>query len=105
MPGGFDPLDTLHHCVGNLLNDLVFGKVYEENDETWKWLRHLQEEGVKHIGVAGPLNFFPFLRYGISVNRRKRSRSRSLSLSRSRPCRDLHRARARDTFCASPNER
>ncbi|XP_011339143.2 cytochrome P450 306a1 isoform X2 [Ooceraea biroi] len=60
---GIDPLETLHHCVGNLLNDLVFGKVYEENDEVWKWLRHLQEEGVKHIGVAGPLNFFPFLRF------------------------------------------
>lgn len=60
---GIDPLETLHHCVGNLMNDLVFGKVYEENDEVWKWLRHLQEEGVKHIGVAGPLNFLSFLRF------------------------------------------
>lgn len=50
--------------MGNLLNDLVFGKVYEEDDEVWRWLRHLQEEGVKHIGVAGPLNFLPILRYG-----------------------------------------
>ncbi|KMQ87452.1 cytochrome p450 306a1 [Lasius niger] len=61
---GIDPLETLHHCVGNLMNDLVFGKVYEEDDKVWKWLRHLQEEGVKHIGVAGPLNFLPLLRYG-----------------------------------------
>ncbi|XP_071563531.1 cytochrome P450 306a1 [Temnothorax nylanderi] len=60
---GIDPLETLHHCVGNMMNDLVFGKVYNENDEVWKWLRHLQEEGVKHIGVAGPLNFLPFLRF------------------------------------------
>ncbi|XP_020284839.1 cytochrome P450 306a1 [Pseudomyrmex gracilis] len=58
-----DPLDTMHHCIGNIINNLVFGKMYDENDEVWKWLRHLQEEGVKHIGVAGPLNFFPFLRF------------------------------------------
>jgi hypothetical protein len=55
--------------VGNLLNDLVFGKIYDENDEVWKWLRHLQEEGVKHIGVSGLLNFFPLLRYGSILDR------------------------------------
>lgn len=61
--GPLDPLDTLHHCMGNLVNSIVFGKTYEENEEIWKWLRHLQEEGVKQIGIAGPLNFFPFLRF------------------------------------------
>ncbi|XP_043499324.1 cytochrome P450 306a1 [Polistes fuscatus] len=60
---GFDPNETLHHCVGNLMNDLVFGKTYDEDDRVWTWLRKLQEEGVKHIGVAGPLNFLPFLRF------------------------------------------
>ncbi|XP_031847622.1 cytochrome P450 enzyme phantom [Nomia melanderi] len=63
MNGPFDPMDTLHHCMGNLVNSIVFGKTYEENDQVWKWLRHLQEEGVKHIGVAGPLNFLPLLRF------------------------------------------
>ncbi|XP_061940168.1 cytochrome P450 306a1 isoform X2 [Apis cerana] len=61
--GPIDPLDTLHHCLGNLINSIVFGKTYEEEDQIWKWLRHLQEEGVKQIGVAGPLNFLPFLRF------------------------------------------
>ncbi|XP_018367768.1 PREDICTED: cytochrome P450 306a1 isoform X1 [Trachymyrmex cornetzi] len=63
MEDGIDPCETLHHYLGNMLNDLVFGKVYKEDDEVWKWLRHLQEEGVKHIGVAGPLNFLPFFRF------------------------------------------
>ncbi|CAK9827142.1 Cytochrome P450 306a1 [Anthophora retusa] len=61
--GPMDPLDTLHHCMGNLINSIVFGKTYEEDEQVWKWLRHLQEEGVKQIGVAGPLNFLPFLRF------------------------------------------
>ncbi|XP_046836834.1 cytochrome P450 306a1 isoform X1 [Vespa crabro] len=60
---GFDPNETLQHCVGNLMNDLVLGKTYQENDFIWAWLRTLQEEGVKRIGVAGPLNFLPFLRF------------------------------------------
>ncbi|XP_011693655.1 PREDICTED: cytochrome P450 306a1 [Wasmannia auropunctata] len=63
MEDDIDPFETLHHYVGNMMNDLVFGKVYKEDDKVWKWLRHLQEEGVKHIGVAGPLNFLPFLRF------------------------------------------
>ncbi|XP_076242207.1 cytochrome P450 enzyme phantom [Calliopsis andreniformis] len=63
MNGPFDPLDTLHHCMGNFVNSIVFGKTYEENEQVWIWLRHLQEEGVKQIGIAGPLNFFPFLRF------------------------------------------
>jgi ecdysteroid 25-hydroxylase CYP306A1 len=44
------------------MNSLVFGVVYEENDSIWKWLQHAQEEGTKLIGVAGPINFLPFLR-------------------------------------------
>lgn len=68
----FDPLDVLHHCLGNLMNSIVFGKTYGEDDKVWKWLRHLQEEGVKHIGVAGPLNFLPFLRYKHYNNSKKK---------------------------------
>lgn len=44
------------------MNSLVFGVSYAENDPTWKWLQQLQEEGLKYVGVAGPLNFLPILR-------------------------------------------
>ena len=57
-----DILPVLRHCLGNVLNSLVFGVVYKENDPTWKWLQDLQERGTKHIGIAGPVNFMPFLR-------------------------------------------
>ncbi|XP_076766176.1 cytochrome P450 enzyme phantom [Xylocopa sonorina] len=58
-----NPLDTLHHCMGNLINSIVFGKMYNEDEQVWQWLRHLQEEGVKYVGVAGTINFLPFLRF------------------------------------------
>ncbi|KAI4461069.1 cytochrome p450 [Holotrichia oblita] len=58
-----DPADTLKHNLGSLINSLVFGVSYDRDDKLWKWLLHLQEEGTKHIGVAGPLNFLPFLRF------------------------------------------
>jgi hypothetical protein len=57
-----EPLPIMLHCIGNVMNSLVFGVTYAENDPTWKWLQQLQEEGLKYIGVAGPLNFLPILR-------------------------------------------
>ena len=61
-----DPLEPLRHSLGSVINQLVFGKSWSRDDKLWKWLQHLQEEGTKHIGVAGPLNFLPFLRYVIT---------------------------------------
>jgi hypothetical protein len=67
-----DILSALRHCIGNVLNSLVFGVVYKENDPTWKWLQDLQEIGTKHIGIAGPVNFMPVLRsvYLLTLSRR-----------------------------------
>ncbi|XP_060528010.1 cytochrome P450 306a1 [Cylas formicarius] len=67
-----DPLEPLRHSVGSIMNTIVFGRTWSRDDETWKWLQHLQEEGIKHIGVAGPLNFLPFLRFAPTFNRTMR---------------------------------
>lgn len=59
---GIDPLSHLQHNLGSVMCQLVFGKSWPKDDETWLWLQHLQEVGTKAIGVAGPLNFLSFLR-------------------------------------------
>lgn len=60
-----EPLNTeplLMHNLGNVVFNLVFGKTWEKNDPIWLKLQRYQEEGTKMIGVAGPINFLPFLR-------------------------------------------
>ncbi|XP_023716253.1 cytochrome P450 306a1 isoform X2 [Cryptotermes secundus] len=58
-----EPLPIILHCIGNVMNSLVFGVSYAENDPMWKWLQQLQDEGLKYIGVTGILNFLPILRF------------------------------------------
>ncbi|KAF6203470.1 hypothetical protein GE061_001801 [Apolygus lucorum] len=64
-----DPLKILIHTMGNVMNELLFGITYPEGDPQWEYLQELAVEGVKLIGVAGPLNFLPFLRFLPSFRR------------------------------------
>ncbi|KAI9561435.1 phm [Daphnia sinensis] len=61
--GGVDLVPGLRHCIGNIINGVVFGRTYAADDPTWIWLQHLLDEGVKQVAVAGPINFLPVLRF------------------------------------------
>ncbi|XP_058169927.1 cytochrome P450 306a1 [Anopheles ziemanni] len=69
IESGFNPSPAIHHVLGNLMNNLIFGLSYEKTNSTWQYLQHLQEEGVKHIGISMAVNFLPILRYLPSTRR------------------------------------
>ncbi|KAE8740538.1 Cytochrome P450 CYP306 [Frankliniella occidentalis] len=60
--GVVDPHAHLTEAVGNVVNSVVFGRTWAPDDPTWLWLQRIQDEGTKLIGVAGAINFLPFLR-------------------------------------------
>ncbi|XP_041976934.1 cytochrome P450 306a1 [Aricia agestis] len=51
------------HSLGNVVNDLIFGCKFPPHDKVWHWLREIQEEGCHEMGVAGAVNFLPFVRF------------------------------------------
>jgi ecdysteroid 25-hydroxylase CYP306A1 len=53
----------LSHTVGNMMNEILFGIHYDENDAMWLKLQKLRENGIKEIEVAAPVNFLPWLRH------------------------------------------
>lgn len=53
----------LTNSLGNVVNEIIFGFKYPPEDKTWHWLRQIQEEGCHEMGVAGVVNFLPFVRY------------------------------------------
>ena len=60
---GADAVPQLRHCIGNIINGVVFGRTYDMDDPEWIYLQHLLDEGIKRVAVAGPLNFLPILRF------------------------------------------
>merc|ERR1712012_772996 len=57
----------LGHVVGNMMNQLIFGKRYNRSDPLWQRLQLLRDEGIKMIGVCGIVNFLPIVRHWPSV--------------------------------------
>ncbi|KAG7307186.1 hypothetical protein JYU34_007339 [Plutella xylostella] len=58
-----DLSQMLSNSLGNVVNEIVFGYKFPPDDKTWTWLRQIQEEGCHEMGVAGVVNFLPFIRY------------------------------------------
>ena len=53
----------LSQTVGNMMNEILFGVNYSEDDEIWNKIQKLREDGIKEIEVATPVNFLPWLRH------------------------------------------
>nr|BAN66311.1 cytochrome P450 306A1 [Mamestra brassicae] len=60
------PMDLsqmLSNSLGNVVNEIIFGFKFPPEDKTWHWFRQIQEEGCHEMGVAGVVNFLPFVRF------------------------------------------
>nr|QRG28707.1 CYP306A1 [Chilo infuscatellus] len=58
-----DLVHMLTNSLGNVVNEIIFGFKFPPDDRTWNWFRQIQEEGCHEMGVAGAVNFLPFVRF------------------------------------------
>ncbi|KAJ2952657.1 hypothetical protein O0L34_g6989 [Tuta absoluta] len=67
------PMDLarmLTNSLGNVVNEIMFGFKFPPDDKTWHWFHQIQEEGCHEMGVAGVVNFLPFIRFFSSSTRK-----------------------------------
>ncbi|GBP90239.1 Cytochrome P450 306a1 [Eumeta japonica] len=58
-----DLSNMITNSIGHVINEIIFGFKFPSEDKTWFWLRQIQEEGCHEMGVAGAVNFLPFVRF------------------------------------------
>lgn len=46
-----------------MMNEILFGVHYKENDSKWIRIQDLRAKGIKEILVSTPVNFLPWLRF------------------------------------------
>lgn len=48
--------------IGDFINRIVLGKVWQEDDSNWSYLRNLAEDGSQKFAIATPLSVLPILK-------------------------------------------
>ena len=64
-----DPQEILSHVVGNMMNEAIFSRRYDQQDPQWRFLQKLSKEGAERLGALSPVNFLPWLRFAPSCRR------------------------------------
>lgn len=64
-----DPHEILSHVVGNMMNQAIFSRRYDQEDPQWRYLQQLSKEGAERLGDLSPVNFLPWLRFLPSFRR------------------------------------
>ena len=64
-----DPHEILSHVVGNMMNEAIFSRRYDQQDPQWRFLQKLSKEGAERLGALSPVNFLPWLRFVPSCRR------------------------------------
>ena len=59
----------LEDLIGNLMNIIIFGIAYDEEDPKWLEIQKYRRDGVKKMSAQAHVNFLPFLRWLPSINK------------------------------------